>query len=222
MGEMNMTQTPSIAETRCARYDESLSRFADWLGEHQDPDGSLQGQNLSCNAYMPLPLFAHATGRHELALRAWHILETRYMRDGQLVQTEARRNMIPYTPAWLVMVAAMEENFRLRSSLVRLLLSFQDPRTGGFFGSVAARDAGSGVIDFDSTTQACAALCVAGLETAAAKCGRFLRNLVQAQPDPDRQLFLQWDTARGLIPKFRSKNDDGPCPGLCGAETTLV
>jgi hypothetical protein len=190
--------SPSIA-SRIARYDAALDRFERWLAERQNPDGSLRGENLPCNAYMPLPVYGQARGRHDLGERTWHFLERDYIRDGSLVQPEARCDMMPYTPAWFVMGAVLDERVGVRAVLQRDLLSYQDPRSGGFFASVAGRAAGSGIIDFDSTTQACAALCVAGLDEAAAKCGRFLRTLLEAQPDPARQLVLQWDTARGLV-----------------------
>jgi len=190
------------AQTRPSRYDAALSRHAEFLSGHQNPDGSFRGEHVSFGPYMPLPLYGHATGRHELAELTWHSLEARYLRDGELVQVEARREMMPYTPAWLVMGAALEENVRVRSVMERHLLSFQDRQGGGFFGTVAARAAGRGVIDFDSTAQACGALCLAGNEAAAVKTGRHLRNLVEAQPDPSRRFFAQWDTTRGLIREF--------------------
>jgi len=188
-----------------SRYDAALSRHADWLSANQDADGLFRGEGISCGAYMPLPLYGHATGRHEVARRAWQILQASYIRDGRLIQPEARRDMMPYTPAWLVMGAALEENLLLRSVLKRHLLTYQDGTGGGFFGSTASSAAGRGVIDFDSTTQACAALCIAGDEAAAVKCGRYLRKLVEAQPDPSRRFFLQWHTERGLIREFDPK-----------------
>jgi len=93
----------------------------------------------------------------------------------------------------------------LKTVLEQHLLRFQDSRGGGFFGSESARDAGTGVIDFDSITLACAALCSAGNTEAAEKCGRFLVELVRSQPEPDRQFFFMWDTGKGLI-------DDGDSP----------
>ena len=134
--------------------------------------------------------------------RALHFVETRYISDGRLVQTGPRRQMMPYTPGWFVLGATLQERVKLRSVLVRDLLSYQDPRTGGFFGSAESRDAGAGIIDFDSTTQACAALCVAGQERAALKCGEYLRALAKAQPDPERQMLLQWDSGKGLVKDF--------------------
>jgi len=193
-----------LAEPDLSRYDAALSRHAAWLAALQDADGLFRGESISCGAYMPLPLYGQATGQHAMVERAFHNLEAHYLRNGGLVQPEGVREMMPYIPAWIVMGAALNENLRLRSVMLKHLLSFQDEAGGGFFGSVSARDMGRGVVDFDSTTQACAALCIAGSEAAALKCGRYLRNFVQAQPDPSRRLFLQWDTSRGLILDFDS------------------
>jgi hypothetical protein len=113
--------------------------------------------------------------------------------------------MMPYIPAWLVMGATLTENVRLRSVMEKHLLSFQDKKSGGFFATAAGRDSGHGLLDFDSTTQACAALCIAGNEAAAAKCGHYLRKLVETQPNPTSRLFLQMDSEKGLIREFDPK-----------------
>lgn len=183
------------------RYEESIARFGNWLDAQLNPDGSLNAPNLSCNAYMPLPLYAAATRKPALLRGVLAQVEKQFVRNGELLQPPGRAHMMPYMPAWLLMGAVLGDHGGLRDALRRYLLTFQDAGTGGFFASVAARDARSGVLDFDSTTMACAALCVDGERNAATRTGKFLLQLVRAQPNPDREFFFLWDTQKGLITK---------------------
>ena len=172
---------------------EALRRFGRWLAHWLNPDASPKNFQPTCNSHMALPLYAHVTGNPELAAAALAFIESKFVRDGALIQPASRRNMMPYAPAWIVMGAALGGNPPLKTVLERYLSRFQDPRGGGFFGSESARDAGTGEIDFDSTTLACAALCSAGNAEAAEKCGRFLARLIESQAVPDRQFFFMWD-----------------------------
>ena len=49
-------------EERIKTYSDALRRFAEWFNRFRKSDGSLDAPNLSCPAYMPVPLYAHAIG----------------------------------------------------------------------------------------------------------------------------------------------------------------
>ena len=194
----------TLAEIDLSRYDATVQRHAAWLDAGLDENGAYRGGGAACGAYMPLPVYGHAVGRQDLMLQSTAQLET-FFRNGELALPPQVKDLMPYIPAWLVMGATLAESMRLRSSALKYLLPFQDRKTGGFFGKVEARDAGRGVIDFDSSTQACGALCISGQSIAAVRCGEYLKTLIQAQPDPENRFFLQWDSERGLIREFDPK-----------------
>ena len=52
--------------------------------------------------------------------------------------------------------------------------------------------------------------------TVGIKCGQYLRRLVEAQPDPTRRLYLQMDSAQGLIREY----DQGRAPASGDADAT--
>ena len=194
-----LSQAPSA---RTLRYEASLARFEAWLCARCGADSSFRGAGVTSAAYMPLPVYAQAAGRPGLGAVALRLIQERHIAVGLLVQDPSRRDMMPYVPAWVLLGSALCEDPRMRVLMARQVLSYQDPRTGGLFGSARSRRLKAGVIDFDSTTLACPALCVAGEDDAAARCGQYLLRLIRAQPSPSRFFFLQWDTGRGLVRDF--------------------
>lgn len=188
-------------EERIRSYSDALRRFAEWFNRFRQPDGSLAAPNLSCPAYMPVPLYAHATGDTELLHRTLAYIEVRAERDAHFLRAPGK-GLLPYRMAWIAMGAMLGDHLRLADWLEKQLLPFQDARTGGFFGTEAARGAGEGEICFDSTANACAALCVVGNDTAAAAAGDFLRRLVETQRNSGRRLLCGWHSRHGLMTEF--------------------
>jgi len=182
-------------------YERALVRFEEWLAPLLRDDGSLATPGLPCWACMSLPAYAHVTGKRELLARTILHIEREWERDDRFFHHPALAGMLPYVPAWMLSGAAWAGHVRLREKLVALILSFQDAKTGGLFGAEAHRQAGAGEIEFDSTTHACAALCLAGRIAEADRMGQYLAMLVNAQPDADR-FFLVWDTGCGLVRGF--------------------
>jgi len=187
-----------------AKYEATLRRFAEWFNRYRQPDGSLDAPNLFCPAYMPVPLYAHATGDTDLLHRTLAYIERRAGRDAQFLRPPGK-GLLPYRMAWIAIGAVVGEHLRLGSSLAGWISAFADRGTGGYFGNDATRKAGAGEICFDSTTNVCAALCFTGDVAEAERAGVFLRRLVQAQTESDARFFTVWDTSRGLVTQFEPK-----------------
>ncbi len=98
--------------------------------------------------------------------------------------------------------AILGEHLHLAAWLEKWMLRFQHRDTGAFFGTEETRQAGDGEICFDSTTIACATLCLSGNLIEAERTGEFLRRLVRTQPDPERRFLCVWHTTRGLVTQF--------------------
>jgi hypothetical protein len=191
-------------EERLKIYSDALRRFAEWFNRFRKSDGSLDAPNLSCPAYMPVPLYAHATGDTDLLHRTLAYIEVRAERDAHFLRAPGK-GLLPYRMGWIAMGAMLGDHLRLARSLEKQMLPFHHSRTGGFFGTEAAESAGEGEICFDSTANVCAALCVVGNDTAATRAGDFLRRLVEPQLDAGRGLLCGWHSQHGLIAKFDPK-----------------
>ena len=194
----------NVQKERIRVYSDTLRRFAEWLKGYRKTDGSLDAPDLSCPAYMPVPFYARATGDPDLLHRTLAYIETRARRDPHFLLAPGR-GLLPYRMAWIAMGAMLGDHLRLARFLEQQLLPFQDPSTGGFFGTEADWRAGEGEICFDSTANACAALCFAGNDGAAEKAGGFLRRLVEPQLDTGQRLLCGWHSKHGLITEFDPK-----------------
>lgn len=190
---------------RAARHDEAIQRWSRFLASHLDANGSLRGVDRACTAAMPVPVYAHAVGDMELLARSLHQIEHRCLHDTEAFLRPDRQPLLPYRSAWMSIGAVLGEQLRLSAWLDRWTLAFLHKPTGGYFGTEAARHDGEGEICADSTAMACAAFCYSGNLAEADRAGRFLVNLIEAQPKPDTHLFVAWDTQRGLVTKFDEK-----------------
>jgi len=114
--------------TRMERYEECIDRFARWLDAQLNSDGSINARDLSCNAYMPLPLYADATKRPAILRGALAQIEKQFIRNGALLQPPARANMMPYVPAWLLLGAVFGKHESLRDMCKRARLISIRPR----------------------------------------------------------------------------------------------
>jgi hypothetical protein len=200
----NTSVMTNAREAQIDNYGHALRRFAEWFNRFRKPDGSFDAPNLSCPAYMPVPLYAHATGDTDLLHRTLAYIEARAERDAHFLRAPGK-GLLPYRMAWIAMGAMLGDRLRLARSLEQQMLRFQDGRTGGFFGTEAAERAGEGEICFDSTANVCAALCVVGNDTAAARAGDFLRRLVEPQLHAGGRLLCGWHSERGLMTEFNPK-----------------
>jgi hypothetical protein len=191
-------------EARIQTYSDVLRRFAEWFNRFRKSDGALDAPNLSCPAYMPVPLYAHAIGDPDLLHRTLAYIEARAGREAHLLRAPGK-GLLPYRMAWIAMGAMLGDHLRLARSLEQQMLRFQDSGTGGFFGTVAASSAREGEICFDSTANVCAALCMVGNDPVAKRAGDFLRRLVEPQLNAGRRLLCGWHSQRGLLTEFDSQ-----------------
>jgi hypothetical protein len=91
------------------------------------------------------------------------------------------------------------ESYRLSTSLLDELQSFQSPRCGGVFPSLKAKEEQRGIIDFDSTTLAGIAFARTGRVSACSRVADFLLRLKDAQPAPEEQIHTTWHEPGGLL-----------------------
>jgi hypothetical protein len=170
-------------------YREAIRKGAGWIRAHQAGDGSHVGAS-DVLAYYTCPLALQAAGHTLDALRCLDFVKKSFVRpDGSLTIPESLEKTAAYAPSWLARAAHQWGRVDISHGLMKSILSFQDPQTGGFFGSCAERDAGRGTMDFDTSSVAIMACIWTGHLEEAARGGEYLLQLDQLQPDRDRRYY---------------------------------
>ncbi len=194
--------------SRVTQYSECLNRFNRWIENNLQADGSW-AQPCSSGGYFSALAYAQHVGRHdwvEMLLR--QLRQRHFDSNGRLVQPEPRlKTMAAYVPAWLAWKTFECGAFDLYQKLIAEVVSHQDPSTGACFGDLQTRDAGAGLISFDTTCMAAVSCALTGRKEYAVQAADFLLRLHQSQPDPERSLCLDWDTTRGLALPDASGSD---------------
>lgn len=104
-----------------------------------------------------------------------------------------------YPNAWILGGALKLERYDVSVPGVRFLRTLQHPETGGFR---MERDREDAVQDVLNASQAGNALLLSGNVDAALRVGAFLRTVMDAQPNPESELFFVWKPGSGLRTDF--------------------
>jgi hypothetical protein len=169
-------------------------RGADWLVGLMQPDGSLRGAT-SINDYYKAVTGLAVAGRPREAERMLNYLGRRFLTeegdlDGAGCPWFDQFRIYPH--AWVLMAAVIQARFDLVRKLVHFLQRFQDPKTGGFFGSTDAYQRQSEQ-EFMTTGVVALALLWAGHTEAALRTGTWMRRLLDAQEDVTQGLAFVWN-----------------------------
>lgn len=200
-------------EKRLQVYNTCLVRFDQWVDENLADDGCWV-QPATCVGYFSIPPYATYMGRFDMASRALRHIHQRYITDdGGVIQSDMRKNMLPYMPAWLLWGAVLGGSLKMVNVLADFIVSYQCPSTGSFFGTNRARDHQKGYVDFDSTAMAVFALACAGRVEPSVRGAEFLVELYEVQSAPERVIYTAWADSGGLV-----KDDENAAHTLCLSE----
>ncbi|MHB0874808.1 MAG: prenyltransferase/squalene oxidase repeat-containing protein [Anaerolineae bacterium] len=201
-------------DNRRALYRRAIERAAAWLAEQQGADGSFGVRGAGLGPFMVTPLALLLDGRPECALATLqHVKRELYEPDGRFRLLAGDAGSTPvaqyaYQPGWMAISAQLNGCFGIAYPATRHLLSFQDPASGGLFGSVADRDRRTGRIDLPSTGMAGLAFLHTGRLDEARRVGDYVLFLQSLQPRPADRLYTTYDTAAGLVTDV----DEGAIP----------
>ncbi len=208
---MSMTEplrTPSEQELA-----ESLKRGCHWIVSLMDERGSIQGSNQAA-LYYKVPASLAINGAFGSAFSSLNWIASRFLGDhGQLeipAKQEASRWTNTYDRGWLVWGAEMCGRYDLSFPLAQDILTYQNPRTGGFRDTQAALNSGEGVEHAMTAGFAGLALLATGHLAAARRTAYFLIELLEIQPDPESGIYLaleyKSDGTRRLLRQQTSKD----------------
>jgi hypothetical protein len=173
----------------------ACTRGADWLLTRIEVDGSLRGAT-DLAAYYKTPCALLWSGHLKAARLVLGYTRERFLRaggdlDGSGVAWFDQYRIYPH--AWLACAAAELGDEELASQLTGFLISEWNPSSGGF----RARSDGSEEI---MTTSMAGLACLrTGEETAAAGVAKWLRCVLEAQPEIRQSLLHVWQPGKGLV-----------------------
>lgn len=182
---------------------------------HQQQDGGFEPIGAMAY-YMVLGASLLYTGHGSAALRLMPFLRGNFVdENGDFDMPEVREGKEGilkergYAPAWMIFSSHVNMAFDMSLGALPHLLKYQDPETGGLFGTAEECVHGKGVIHPAVTAIAGQAALVTGaLEHARRMGDHFVDNLIAFNPDLSRAFYPVWDTERGL--RTDSDTPSGP------------
>ena len=182
------------------RFSEARNRGAAYLLSTQLPDGSVPDAHLGAGQYWGTPIALQVAGYSNAAGRLldW-IRANAFTPEGDFGPSPRRDQdyYYPYFNSWLIEAAHRMGQFDLSHRGTDFMLRFWDSEGGGFYSSPTERLAGTPQDLWVVAGCGRAAVYTGRLDVARAV-GRWMRMLMESQPNYPAQLFPVWSRARGL------------------------
>lgn len=195
---------PSTSARRHA-YQTAVTRAAQWLVSHQQEDGGF-GAVEALSHYSVLPATLLGVGQPQAAARLIPYLKKRFVcADGTFDMPEVaagRQSAVEercYTPSWTAYTTHLNAAFDISLPAMPHILEYQDPVSGGMFGTQEDCVRRKGILDAAVTCVAGQAAVATGYLAEARRMGDHIVNdIVANNPDLSKALYPVWDTERGL------------------------
>ena len=182
-------------------YQDAIDRAMKWVLAHQEEDGSF-GDIVSVSHYMGTGASLHFNGYDEEASRMMPVIKKTYIAaDGDFLPPpkEASLRELYYAPSWTIYSAHLCSAFDISKPGIAHVLKFQDPQTGGIFGTAEAHARGKGIIHPAVTALGGLATLTTGhLPEAKRMADHIVDNLIAKNPDLSKAFYPAWDTESGI------------------------
>ena len=190
------------ARDRKGKYRASIDRTMKWILEHQEDDGSF-GAITSMSHYMALGASLHFNGCSDEASRLMPFIKKTYITDnGDFVPPVSELSLLElyYAPSWVIYSAHACSATDISMGSIAHVLKFQDPQTGGLFGSAPDAERRKGIIHPAVTSLGGLASLATGHVAEARRMGDHLvDNLIARNPDLSKAFYPTWHTERGVM-----------------------
>jgi len=196
----------SITTDRKACYQAAAGRAQAWILHHQQPDGGFGLVVETMSHHMAIPASLLYSGHAAAAARLVPYMKQRFIRpDGSFDMPEEKAGRASavfeycYAPSWVIFGAHLNLAFDVSLPAMSHILKFQDPTTGGMFGSREDQQRGKGLISAPVSCIAGQAAITTGYLAEAKRLGdHLIDNVLANNPDLNAALYPAWDTERGL------------------------
>lgn len=197
---MTSTGTRPGASAEPVSAAESFARGCDWLAVQIDVRGRIQDSELAV-VYYKSPAILALSGRMDVATRCLGWIEERFLgAQGELAIPEDQERGNPfnaYDRGWVCWGALLCGRYDLAFRMADDIRAYQDPATGGFWDSRAARTSGQGRQHAMSAGMAGIALLATRHLEEAERAARFIVRVLELQPDREQGLFFALEAGPG-------------------------
>ena len=196
--------TATVADRALDRFARGRNRGSDFILGHMRPDGTVENSASTVWRYWGVPIALMVAGHSSAASRflGW-IRENVFTPDGDFGTSADRRqeSSYPYQNSWLIEGAHRLGQFDLSQRGMDFIAPFQDPESGGFYSSFDQRNDDTEMEIYVTSGCGRAAVYTNRLDVARGV-GRFLRTVLDEQPDYPRKLYAVYTRGGGLVTEF--------------------
>jgi hypothetical protein len=209
--EKQFSSSPAGSKTtstrsRKADYLKAVARAQEWILSHQEPDGGFGPAVETLSHHMAVPASLLQTGHPAEAAKLVPYMKGRFiLADGTFNMPEWKAGRpgalfeYCYAPSWVIYGGHLNGAFDVSLPAMPHILEFQDPQTGGMFGSPKDKDQRKGLISAPVTCIAGQAALTTGYVAEAKRMGDHILRLIAENPDLNKEFYPAWDTERGLL-----------------------
>ena len=190
------------------RFREARDKGSAYLLERQRQDGSFGDYRRGAGQYYNVPIAFQVSGHSSAANRLCNWIRANAMTaEGDFGPTPERRSSYSYayTNAWIVEAAHRLGQFDMSQRGMDFIMGFWDSESGGFYSSPTERASDTRQDLWVVSGCGRAALYTGRIE-AARGVGRWMKLLMDGQPDYPKRMYTVYSRAGGL--RTRPDSDD--------------
>lgn len=195
-----VVKAATMTEKGMKRFKEARDKGSDFLAGRQRPDGSFQNVHLGAGGYWGIPIALFVGGHSNASNRLcdW-VRKNAFTPEGDIgpIPEKDRGYEYPYLKSWLIEGTHRLAQFDLSQRGMDFLAGFWDPESGGFFSSPTERSPET-KMDLWVTSGCARAALYTGRFDIARGAARWMKKILELQPNYPRQLFSVYSKAKGL------------------------
>jgi hypothetical protein len=183
----------------------AANKLLGYLASEYDAEGASRTAPNNIQYYYKLPAIFAYGGRRELAYRTLEQFVVRFMKNQELDLSSdpVAYPWTPYLGGWAAWGAGALGHFDIARHIMGSVVSFRDPKTGGY---QFVSSAGKQLLDVERTGAALMGAVWSQNLSEARSAARFLRLALEHQPAPDREFHAYMDLSAKVAPDKSDRN----------------
>ena len=199
----------SVADKALDRFAKGRDRGGDYILAQMRPDGTIEDSNRIVWMYWGVPIALAVSGHSAAAARFFRWIRNNVFTSEGDFGTSAEKKQsgsYAYQNAWLIEGAHRLGQFDLSQRGMDFITPFWDPETGGFYSSYDQRGDDT-EMQIHVTSGAGRAAVYTNRMDVARGVGRFLRAVLDEQPDYPQKLYSVYTRRNGLVTNPEPSDD---------------
>jgi hypothetical protein len=193
-------------------YSQSQEKSTNWLLSQINPDGTVNPAAKGSIAYYKLPWALVLAGKSLEAKKIidWTVNET-MAEDGDLKSDKRQKfhlDFYTYPGAWICLASQLLSLFDISYPLWKYISTHQDPSTGGYCSKTPYISEKDNLEDANSTAWCSFVGLHLGKLEEAKKAAKFLKMILEIQPNFKEEFYYYWHPEKGLVTKEPAEEPD--------------